>query len=201
MLWVASRAFLPDSTRSGRWNRHPSEIIKKAAPGASAADILDLIAPNGPSTEKAMALAEDVETDLHAAPDLEDGTSDVEVPASDVEEDEHEDQRGLDVEMCAAHVYVEQANPRKNADPDEPTDEIRYAPDGWKVLRHVRHGTRHWSRNGKTIICPKGRRDPTPANYAEAVTHEDQFCNDCVVTARSLDGVEDAERLCYGMRR
>ena len=46
MLWVSEGDFLPDETRSGRWKRHPRNLVKLPMPATSAGDMTRVNAPS-----------------------------------------------------------------------------------------------------------------------------------------------------------
>ena len=205
MIWVASRAFLLDSTRSGRWSRHPKDVLRAGNPNLPAAEVVELLAPEGPEKRRCQSLLRKLGEPLAKPPDThsKDETSDVEYPESDVPSDDDHDEVGEKVEMCAAVVHVEATHPQNPCEDEAtPVQDLKYCPSDlpWNVVRHVAEGVRHWSEDGKLPICPMGKRDPRRAVFAKAETHEDLFCLDCVVVARDVFGVDDAASLCYGVK-
>ena len=201
LIWVAGRAFLPDSTRSGRWTKHPREALRALAPGASAADVLTAMVPGNadPNALRTKTAARGMR-DLGAVPVLGDGGSDIEEVESDISDAEDHHEARDELEECAAGVEVDKevvSTPDESRPADAHTKS--FAPLYFKVLRHLYKGTRHWSEDGRNIICPTGRSPYyKPENYMEATSHGDPFCESCLKAAARVFCVIDPEHYAHG---
>ncbi len=203
VAWVSSGAFIPDATRSGRWTKHPREASRGLAPGASAADFLAVMAPTNAGTKPTVGhVVTKSRPQEDTPPELGDEISDVERAASDVSEAESEDEERDELEHCAAGV-LEDVRLAESEAKDEgttaPAAAKCYAPLYFKVLRHLYRGTRHWSPDGKNLICPLGAKASfKPDNYREAETHEDAFCDTCIKVAERDFGLSGAREYAHG---
>ena len=67
------------------------------------------------------------------------------------------------------------------------------------VMRNLFRGTRHWCIKGDHIICQE-RLCPTydRKKYAEATTHDDPFCLDCLRAAEEEYHIVSPERFAHG---
>ncbi len=181
--------------------KHPREALRGMSAGASAADIMEIVAPTSSFKDSAMRQAKEMSKELIDAPKLSDETSDIEEPKSDVEEEEIEDEDRDELEHRAAGVMIDgiHLDQRREVDAEgpKPTNYL-YAPLHFKVLRHIYRGRRHWSEDGVNIICPSGKGNFKAVNYREAETHTDDFCEGCCKAAHGDFCVLDPERYCYG---
>ncbi len=199
LVWGAARAFLPDCSRSGRWVKHPREARRDLAQSASAAEVLDtMIGPQeSPQWTHARELATRGHEILEDTPALEGATSDVELPESDVDEADDEDDERDALQERAAEVEVDTRAAEKQTEGEA---KLCYAPLHLKVLRHLFRGRRHWSEDGQYVICPWGSHpNYMISNYREAVTHEDPFCDGCLRAATKDFGVVAPERYVHGL--
>ena len=206
VAWVSSRAFLPDATRSGRWTKHPREASKQLSPSASAADFLSLMAPANANATTNITIGHKVVQagGLSHIPDLPDESSDLDMPPSDDSEPEEDDEVRDQIEQQAAGVILDvrraEADGERAADTEEGVTRC-YAPIHFKVLRHIFRGTRHWSEDGKNLICPSGASGNfKAANYREATTHDDAFCDGCLRAAERDFGVSNPSEYVHGKR-
>ncbi len=207
LVWIAARVFLPDSTKSGRWVKNPREAFSSVPRGAGAIDTLKalVVGDANPDTIYAaqIAGAKHGSRGLGPAPDIADGDSDIELPPSDVEDMDSEDERRDAAEHRAAEVVVD--NYVLHEDPPlQPTatDEgsIQYAPPGFVVLRHIFKGTRHWSKDGRSIVCPAGQHNFRVDNYRVPETHDDHMCEGCIGAVERRHSVVDARDFVHGKR-
>ena len=126
-----------------------------------------------------------------------------ELPDSDVEELDHEDnERDALQERCAeVMVDTEYSVPIKEC--SNTLAKVVFTPPmpnlEFSVIRHLFRGTRHWCTKGNHVICQEGllpQYDKT--KYGPAVTHDDAFCLDCLRAAADDYQIEAPERFIHG---
>ena len=188
------RTFLPDSTRSGRWQSQP-EQGEPSHRHSSAGAVLE-----------AMTTGNDILPELHQ-PNLEAPVEDVEQPESDVEEPDAEDEERDDLQARAAEVHTAAAHAQSKEPENKPGHvELAFSPTFAEkhklestVIRHLFRGTRHWCANGKHIICDKQPNGCyNKCESGPATTHNDAFCINCLRAARSQYDVKAPERFVHG---
>ncbi len=204
LVWVAARIFQPDVTKSGIWSKHPRDALRELPKGANAISTLKarVVGNADPTVIYATEIAGacSAKHPLGDIPLLGDSTLDVDLPESDVSDAEDENERRDQLEHRAAEVALDHAVARADqpADAAAPPAEVKYAPLHFKVLRHIFKGTRHWSEDGKTIICPGGQHRFKPENYSLCTTHGDHLCDGCVSMAGTRFSVPDAREYAHG---
>ncbi len=139
--------------------------------------------------------------DLQSMPALGEPQSDIEADPDELAEPEEDDLDRDAAEGRAAETLADRRHLHVAPVPDPVSGRVpvlQFAPPGFQVPRHIYKGTRHWSQDGKNIICPSGQYNYRPGNYSPAATHDDHLCDGCVKAARARHGVLDAASYEYG---
>jgi len=206
MAWVIERRFLPDSTKSGRW--HSTEANYENPEGkplvsSSRQAEADACKQAMAAQQKTKKWSLEPKSPDEVLAELELPIETAELPDSDVEELDNEDDERDALQERSAEVLVDTEYPEPVKKPANTLSKVVFAPRmphlEFSVIRHLFRGTRHWCTKGNHVICQEGllpQYDKT--KYWPAVTHDDAFCLDCLRAASEDYQVEAPERFVHG---